>query len=231
LDFDEFFAYAAKQKMSARMAQAKKEDAEKADAELEQQQQEEEQEHKEVEKPPVHWLEFAEKLPVGRTKELTAKRQELFAYLDHTDDGKLSHSEVAIGIQQLLHPDGELEAGVDIESIVREGFIAVANADGKGGEHGDTVESREFRLLLFYLQQYFRIQALFLAIDENSSGKLSKAEFKRALPQFEKLGIAIHDADAAFLEMDANNGGVVTLQEFIGWATAKNLKDARAQDN
>lgn len=54
---------------------------------------------------------------------------------------------------------------------------------------------------------------LFKAVDNDASGEISIAEFKLF---FKCLGLESEDAKTAFVSMDSNNNGKVTLKEFVG---------------
>jgi len=64
---------------------------------------------------------------------------------------------------------------------------------------------------------------MFTRLDKSGDRRLTLAEFTQALPTLEKWGICIPDTQAAFKEIDANGGGFVLFDEFVGWAMMKNL--------
>ena len=89
------------------------------------------------------------------------------------------------------------------------------------GGNGDAwVEPKELPQLLLNLFYFNKLYAAFIDIDRDFDRRLDKNEFYQGA---KKLGLKLKrkQADAAFEEMDTNNGGVVLFDEFCVWYTKK----------
>lgn len=60
--------------------------------------------------------------------------------------------------------------------------------------------------------------------------RIDLTEFEKAVPQMEKWGVTITDAKVTFNEIDKNGGGSILFDEFIDFATKKNLDIESAQE-
>lgn len=64
---------------------------------------------------------------------------------------------------------------------------------------------------------------MFHELDTNKDNRLSFEEFKNAIPTLERWGVKITDAEASFKEVDSDGGGLILFDEFVKWASSKNL--------
>ena len=72
---------------------------------------------------------------------------------------------------------------------------------------------------------------MFKELDTTGDQRIGLEEFKMAVPTLGKWGVKITDAEASFKEIDVNGGGVVLFDEFVIWATSKNLDLEDDDDN
>jgi len=72
---------------------------------------------------------------------------------------------------------------------------------------------------------------MFKELDTSGDQRIGLDEFKKALPTLAKWGVKIDDPAAAFKEIDVNGGGQVLFDEFVVWATSKNLDLDDDDDN
>ena len=72
---------------------------------------------------------------------------------------------------------------------------------------------------------------MFKELDSTGDGRIGLEEFKKAVPTLAKWGVKIDNAEAAFKELDKNGGGHVLFDEFVVWATSKNLDLDDDDDN
>jgi len=93
------------------------------------------------------------------------------------------------------------------------------------------VQASEFRLFLVFLRQDFEYFVMFKELDTSGDQRIGLDEFKKALPTLAKWGVKIDDPAAAFKEIDVNGGGQVLFDEFVVWATSKNLDLDDDDDN
>lgn len=165
------------------------------------------------------WDALLKKLPV-RKKEDRPKRKELFKSMDMNGNGFLSLAEVDRGIQDCLN----IPKVFDAKRPIMRAFQAAKNKYKSKSKYGDDyIEWMEFRIFLVYLRQYFEYWVMFCRIDKNFDHKVSKAEFKQALPLIKTWGSSIKDADAEFKKIDTNGGGSIMFDEFCAYAIAKDL--------
>ena len=170
---------------------------------------------------PINWAHIREVLPFERTDEAKARRQKMFKDFDPNGNGYLSLAEVDKSIRDVL----KLNELFDIKPVLMRAFQAAKSANtktkGKLGEH--FIEFCEFRLLLFYLRQYFELWQMFDAVDTSDDRRISFDEFKKALPMIERWGVKIQDAHRTFGEIDTNGGGIILFDEFATWALKQAL--------
>ena len=100
--------------------------------------------------------------------------------------------------------------------VLLRAFNAAKNKHGtQDGANADYIEFHEFRTLLWYLRQYFEYWVMFNRIDTSHDHRLSFAEFKLALAEIRKWGVAVDDAKAAFAEVDEDGTHVWQLCSFM----------------
>eukprot|EP00980_Cylindrotheca_fusiformis_P029479 scaffold23479_cov143-Cylindrotheca_fusiformis.AAC.29 len=178
----------------------------------------------------IDWDMIQSKLPVEKTDEQKAKRQELFDGFDPNGNGYLSLAEVDKGCKDILG----IPEIYENKPVMMRAFQAsrkAANTDGSAPSHAphgedqgeDYIERSEFRLLLLYLRHYLEAWQMFDRVDSSDDRRIDLEEFKSAVPMIKKWGIKIEDPEAKFQEIDQNGGGHILFDEFADWALQKVL--------
>ena len=168
----------------------------------------------------VDWDAIREALPIQKTPEEFARRSEMWAAIDINGNGYVSLAELDKGVRDNM---GQ-EALFDCKPALIRAHTAAKNKVKTKGEHGeDYVERCEFRLVLWYLRQYFEYYVAFAIVDEDDDRRISLEEFTNAQETMETWVGPIDDIEAAFAEIDTNGGGMILFIEFVDWAIAKSL--------
>ena len=172
---------------------------------------------------PVDWPKIRARMPMEKDEASKNKRKELFKQFDPNGNGYLSLAEVDKGVRDVLN----LHELFDVKPVVMRAFQAAKNANSKKNKknsHGpDFVEFCEFRLLLVYLRMYLEMWEMFDQVDTSDDGRVSKEEFKQAIPLIERWGVKIEDPEATFAKIDADGGGMLLFSEFASWAIEQGL--------
>jgi len=180
----------------------------------------------------IDWAALDAKLPTERTDDEKAQRADLFRRFDPNGNRILSLAEVDKGLTDLGVTPEPFNKKVILRAFQAAkganndaGAATSASSSKKSSSLGaDYIEPCEFRLLLVYLKQYFKLWKLFDAVDESNDHRISLEEFKSAVANCDWLAPEIrNDPDAAFQEMDANGGGMLLFDEFAAWALKKHL--------
>ena len=171
----------------------------------------------------IDWAGIREKMPMEKTADQKAKRNDLFKQFDPNGNGYLSLAEVDKGCRDAL---GLYEI-FDAKPVIMRAFQAAKGVNdrrNKPGSHGpDYVEKCEFRLLLVYLRQYFEIWQMFDLVDSSDDRRVSYSEFVESLPRIQAWGVKVTDPQTEFSKIDKNGGGMVLFDEFAHWALEKKL--------
>jgi Ca2+-binding EF-hand superfamily protein len=169
---------------------------------------------------------FQKKLPTDRSAESQKKRSELFVAFDPNGNGFLSLAEIDKGARDILRMD-EL---FDCKPVLMRAFQAARKSDppSAANHQGDYVTKRTFRLLLWYLKEYFNLWKLFVGADESGDRRVSKEEFFAILPQLVERNLVTKgeagNAEGLFAEADLDGGGMLLFEEFSSWALARGAK-------
>ena len=170
--------------------------------------------------PKGTWTTLSAKLPYKKTEEDKKRRKTMFRSFDPNGNGLLSLAEVDLGIKSVLR----CEALFDVKPVLIRAFNAAKNKSGTDtGPKADYIEFGEFRILLWYLRQYFEYWVMFDRLDTSDDRKLSFDEFQATLGEIKKWGVEVTDARATFAEIDEDGHGMVLFDEFCNWAIAKQL--------
>ena len=169
------------------------------------------------------WAKLRESLPSERTAEQKAKRSELFGRFDPNGNGYLSLAEVDKGCRDVL----ELYEIFDAKPVIMRAFQSarsVNDARNKPSSHGpDYIEKCEFRLLMWYLRQYFELWQMFDLVDTGDDRRVDLEEFTKACGMLKDWGVDVADPEAEFKAIDVNGGGQVLFDEFAAWGLSKGL--------
>ena len=173
-----------------------------------------------VEQQNIDWALIRKQLPFEKTPQQEAQRDELWRLIDINANSYVSLAELDKGLRDVLHCYQIFECK---PAIIR-AFTAAKGAVNNKKAHGDYyIDRSEFRLALLYLRQYFEYFQAFARVDTDDDRRIDKQEFISAKAKIEKWTGPIKNADAAFREIDKNNGGFILFDEFCDWAIKKNL--------
>ena len=172
---------------------------------------------------PIDWPKIRERMPMEKDAASKKKRKELFSGFDPNGNGYLSLAEVDRGVRDVLG----LKELFEVKPVLIQAFNAAKGANNKKNKkdsHGpDFIEFCEFRLLLVYLRMYIEMWEMFSRVDTSGDGRVSKEEFKMAIPLIERWGVKIKNPEAAFKQIDADGGGMILFNEFAAWAIKQGL--------
>lgn len=184
----------------------------------------------------IDWKALSRALPMGGDDASIARRTEIFAQWDVNSNGSLSYSEIDRAMKKMmtgLTPGMAAGKGAFFEwsrswkPIIMRAFQQAKefNSPRRKKRNDDYVERDEFRLLLVCIRRYFELFIAFSRMDLNSDRKIDLEEFVTSLPELQKWGIHVAEADAAeeFAVIDTNSGGSIMFDEFIHWALNKKL--------
>jgi Ca2+-binding EF-hand superfamily protein len=171
----------------------------------------------------VDWDELRRQLPTAKTADEKRRRMELYNEFDPNKNGYLSLAEVDKGFRDVI----KLPDIFDCKPVLMRAFQAARSLnDGrnKPSTHGpDYIEKCEFRLLLWYVRQYFEIWLMFDVVDSGDDRRVDYGEFVRAIPYLNEWGAKVKDPKAEFQSIDQNGGGQILFIEFADWALKKGL--------
>lgn len=168
-----------------------------------------------------NWDELIQKLPVKKTKAEREKRLALWNQINKYGNGYISYKRLSIEMEKYL----DLPNVVKNKGPMKLAFDSASNKYQKKGakKEDGLIEWMEFRIFLVYLRQYFEYWVMFERVDRSGDHQISLEEFQKAVPQMEKWGVKITDPEATFKEIDKNNEGSVSFEEFCSYAIQKSL--------
>mmetsp|Transcript_88741 Transcript_88741/g.153629 ORF Transcript_88741/g.153629 Transcript_88741/m.153629 type:complete len:221 (+) Transcript_88741:55-717(+) len=183
--------------------------------------------------PPMKEVTLADlqtKLPADRSPASSAKRKQLFRQADANGNGLLSLAEIDKLVRDTLNigdigPSGlapvmmrsyqvarDYGSGVDMTKVT--GMDAAMQLD-EADIDAATVDPKEFRILLEYMQKYFILFKKFQTIDADFDGRLDEDEWEAA----QASGTV--PLSVTFAEVDVNGGGILLFDEFSAALIAK----------
>jgi hypothetical protein len=166
------------------------------------------------------WEELEAKLPSGDTEGDVQRRNNYWGAIDVNNNGYLSLAEVDKGLRDVI----QLPELFQLKPVIMRAFQVAKNKLKAKNPHGDDYVSKaEFKYLLMYLRQYYEYWCAFSAVDTSKDRRVSKDEFKFAMPILAKWGVHVPDPEAAFKEIDTNHGGFILFDEFCNWAIKKHF--------
>jgi hypothetical protein len=169
----------------------------------------------------VDWAAIRAKLPVGRDEASNKKRDELFKQFDPNSNHLLSLAEVDRGVRDVL----QTESMFDAKECIMMAFKGAKALNPKASHNQDFVDRKEFRMLLVYLENYFKVWEVFTSADAGRDHRLTKEEFLQLVPQLSQWCGAVSGEE---LWAKLSNGGHhVLFHEFADFAIKGELaKDA-----
>jgi len=84
-------------------------------------------------------------------------------------------------------------------------------------EADDTIDRKEFHLMLRYLKSYCELMAIIEDAVKNDD-TIDKGEFLANVPELQEWGLKLDDTEAAWSALDYNETGYATIEEYIDWA-------------
>lgn len=176
-------------------------------------------EEKEITIPILDLL--TKKLYIERTKEGFLRRKELFQKFDKNNNGFISYIEALHGVKETLNFS---ELG-ECKPVIYRAFVAARNSQkNKAKLSNDFIELNEFRYFLCYIRQYYEYYEMFSCINTDGNSSISYEEFRNAIPNLQKWGVKIYDADKVFKEIDLDHSKTIKFDEFCSWAIKKKLE-------
>jgi len=170
----------------------------------------------------LNWPEITAKLPHEKGDEGKALRKELWSSIDVNDNGFVSLAEMTRGVRDVL----QIPEIFDCRPAINRAFHHARKIAKTENPHGDDyLTFPEFRIFLYMLRQFFEYYQAFDRLDTGDDGRISKEEFTQdsVKATLEKWVGAIDDLEAEFDAIDVNGGGQILFNEFVDWASQKNL--------
>ena len=168
----------------------------------------------------IDWEAIRQALPIEKNPEQFAKRNDMWMQIDVNGNGYVSLAELDKGLRDVMQNEDLFDCK---PAIIRAHQAAKGKVKTKRLHGADYVERCEFRLVLWYLRQYFEYYEAFNRVDSNNDDRISRSEFKAAQEIMERWVGPIEDIDAAFDDVDLNGGGMILFNEFVRWAIKKAL--------
>lgn len=166
-----------------------------------------------------------QKLPSDRSNASAEIRKSLFNKWDVNGNGKLSLAEIDKACREQLKLD---KVTSNLEPILIRAYYATIDKHDEDG----LIEISQFRSLLEFIAHFFELMFVFEYLGGNDDRRISRAEFLQNYATIKPyLGASGDlDAEAAFDEMDANQGGFVLFEELCDFAARKKLQFAAPTD-
>ena len=197
------------------------EEKEKVKKEMEEQDKDIEQK---LEKPKTtyenfNWDEMMTKLPTGKTER--TKRLELWKKLNEYGNGYMSYRRLMVQLTNYL----DLPDVLRNKAPIKLAFNAAADKYSRNGvnKNDNLIEWMEFRIFLVYLRQYFEYWVMLQKVDSSGDHRISLDECKNAVPKMKEWGVEIDNPEREFNNIDVNEEGTVTFDEFCDFAIQKSL--------
>lgn len=168
----------------------------------------------------IDWVAIREKLPSEKTSEAKRKRMDLFKQFDPNGNGYLSLAETDKGFRDVV----QLHSIFNCKPVIMRAFQAarsINDARNKPSSHGPNyIERCEFRMLLWYVREYFELWQMFAIIDSSDDRRIDMNEFASMYDrQLAAWGVkAKGTAAEEFQKIDKNGGGIILFDEFAEWA-------------
>ncbi|CCW65787.1 unnamed protein product [Phytomonas sp. EM1] len=167
------------------------------------------------------WEGIKNKLPVMKTSEGKALREELFSVLHKQDADTITMDEMLKGLIDKLHMD---EFTSRLKYVVRRSFGKVKKLLGDE-RNPDKASYREFCLIISYI--YFRFQLRIMLDDLFPEGKevFTFDDFQKAVPNLKEWGLRIGSASRIFKDIDKKNKESITFDQISSWGAGKKLAE------
>jgi len=176
------------------------------------------------------------KLPCDKSEESKQKRQGIFKLWDNNGNRILSLAEIDKGIREELGvgdigPTGLAPVLMRAYQVARnygEGMdmskvygMKAAMELKKSDIYASTVNMKEFRILLEYIQKYFILYEVFKKVDANFDGRIGPKEYAAGKGAMISQGFP----DASFRDLDGDGQGMCLFDEFCAYLIDKSGLD------
>ena len=183
-----------------------------------------------------------DKLPCDKSGESKKKRKDLFRVWDNNGNKILSLAEIDKGIRAELGvgdigPTGlapvlmrayqvarDYGNGIDMTKIY--GMKAAMELK-KSDIYASTVNIKEFRILLEYIQKYFVLFEVYKTIDKDFDGRVGPNEYEAGKAAMVAKGFP----EATFAELDGDGAGMCLFDEFCAYMIGKAGLDVDGDDD
>jgi len=164
---------------------------------------------------PPDFAKIFAKIPTSRSAEDVAKRGEMFKSFDMTGNGLLSLADIDKGLRDVLQVDEIF----DVKPVIMRAFTATKEVGVKHGvsKHPDYVHKVEFRVLLVYLEEYFKVWQVFAGLAADVDHRLTKEEFTNGFDQL-KPWTSGKSSEEVWQSVDQSGGKHVLFTDFAHWA-------------
>jgi len=155
------------------------------------------------------------KIPTSRSPEDVTKRTEMFKAFDPNGNGLLSLAEVDKGIRDVLN----VEEIFDAKPVIMRAYQATKEVGVKHGisQHPDYIHKAEFRVLLVYLEEFFKVWESFAGLAADVDHRLTKEEFTNGWDQL-KGWAGGKSSEEVWQIIDKSGGQHVLFTDFAHWA-------------
>jgi Ca2+-binding EF-hand superfamily protein len=172
------------------------------------------------------------KLPCDKSAESKDKRKQIFGLWDKNGNRILSLAEIDKGIREELGvgdigPTGLAPVLMRAYQVARnygEGMdmskvygMKAAMELKKSDIYASTVNIKEFRILLEYIQKYFQLFEVFKKVDANFDGRIGPNEYAAGKGAMISKGFP----DASFKDLDGDGQGMCLFDEFCAYMIDK----------
>jgi len=164
---------------------------------------------------PPDFAKLYAKIPTSRSPEDVAKRAEMFKSFDMTGNGLLSLADIDKGLRDTL----AIEEIFDAKPVIMRAFQAAKAVGVKHGisKHPDYVHKAEFRVLLVYLEEFFKIWETFAGLAADVDHRLTKEEFTNGWSQLQGWANG-KSSEEVWQSIDQSGGVHVLFADFAHWA-------------
>jgi len=161
----------------------------------------------------INWTDIAHKIPWRNDSSSKSRRKRLWQKVDRNRNGYASLAEIDSVVVKLLGLGDVFAKPVLIRS-----YKASCRLHKKAsGKSDGFVDRKEFKSLLVYMRQYLELWIMFDDIDASHDHRLSEDEFSRASDRLINWKLDPALLSDAFIQIDANHGGMVLFDEFAHW--------------
>ncbi|CCW71676.1 unnamed protein product [Phytomonas sp. Hart1] len=165
------------------------------------------------------WDVIKDELPIIKTPEGKALREELFASIHKKDENMISMDEMLKAFIDKLHLDNFTSR---LRFVVRRSFSKVKSIVGDKS-NSDKANFDEFCLIISYIYFRFELRIMLDNIFIDGKDVFTFDEFSSAVPGLKEWGLRIGSASRIFKDIDKKNKEFITFDQFSSWGAGKKL--------